>query len=46
MKLIKNGSSHMVTIPIEYIEQLKWDSNTEVFVNIDPRTNEIIVKEK
>lgn len=44
MKVIKNGSSYMITIPQQIIQKLKWDESTNVFINLDSMSGKIIVE--
>ena len=46
LKIIKNGSSHMVTIPQAIINKLRWDENTKVFINLDTMSGKIIIEKE
>ena len=46
MKVIKNGSSYMITIPQDIIRKLKWDETTNVFTNLDTMSSKIIIEKE
>jgi antitoxin component of MazEF toxin-antitoxin module len=46
LKIIKNGSSYMVTIPQAIINKLKWNETTKVFINLDTISGKIIIEKE
>jgi antitoxin component of MazEF toxin-antitoxin module len=41
---IGNGS-YMVTLPIEYVRELKWQDNQKVTVELDKKAKRLIIKD-
>lgn len=46
MKVIKNGSSYMITIPQQIINKLKWNEQTKVFINLDVLSGKVIIEKE
>jgi antitoxin component of MazEF toxin-antitoxin module len=41
---IGNGS-YMVTLPIEYVRELKWQDNQKVTVELDKKSKKLVIKD-